>query len=360
MTAPRKHELTSGEETTRSNNRRDLTGSEPRAEAISPGTPPSPDRAAQRAPVRAVGASLDQIGSVANHSPLLFLDNIAPLPGLRIRETSVVYLTVMLRLVGYDQLRRLLFPHQNPAAVRKLARTLEEEGWLQRWNAPTPGVGRLGHLHPTAKALNAVLDKIPAVVAHEPWSKVVHLMLPRTGRRAMELSSPPKWFPHQREINHLATGILLTRRPFWISTWDSPFPAPRRGDSPLPQPDYVLIEPGEEGPRLTFGEHDRGHEPLERFSDRKLRAYTRLAALSDELLGVSDFRVNVTVTDVRTQNPIARLRQLMEVTRNFGALDLFRFTLGGWLYTSPCESIWFDTPPTGNSVRRQDHDRLTH
>ena len=337
---------------TRSNNRDDHGGWEAHGEAVSHGTHPSPDRAPQRAHVRAPDSLPGTDG------PILFFDAIAPLPGLRVRETSVIYLAVMLRLVGYDQLRRLLFPHQNSAAVRKVARSLEEEGWLQRWNAPTPGVGRLGHVHPTAKALNAVLDTIPALVANEPCSKVIHLMLPRTGRRALDLSTRPKWFAHQREVNQIATSVMCSRRPLWISTWDSPFPAPRGGELELPQPDYVLVERAEHGPSLVFGEHDRGNEPLERFTDRKLRAYVRLAAVTEKTLGIPAFRVDVSVSDVRTRLPLARVRQLMRATRDYGAADLFRFTLAGWLFAYPNQPIWFGDIPEGDSLSRKDHSLL--
>lgn len=358
MTDPRKHEFTHVEDSTGSNNRDGHAGFEAPADAISTGAYYPPDRAPQRAPLRATASSADRIAPASHHSPLQFLDDIAPLPGLRMRESSLVYLTVMLRLVGYDQLRRLLFPHQNAAAVRKAARSLEEEGWLQRWNAPMPGVGRLGHVHPTTKALNAVLDTIPPIVAREPWSKVVHLMLPRSGRRALDLSARPKWFAHQREVNQIATSLMCGGRVLWISTWDSPFPMARSGESELPQPDYILVEHGQYGPTLVFGEHDRGNEPLDRFIDRKLRAYVRLAAVAEQTLGLPAFRVDVSVCDVRTRMPIARVRQLISATRDYGAVDLFRFTLAGWLHAYPTEEIWFSGIPESESVCRWDHPVL--
>ena len=126
----------------------------------------------------------------------------------------------------------------------------------------------------------------------------------------------------------------------------------------MPQPDYVLVERGEHEPVVVFGEHDRGNEPLVRFVERKVALYSKLAGVAEDVIGVPRFRVDVSVIDVQSNNPIARLRQLMDATNAYGAGDLFRFTLGGWLYAYPNEAIWFARSPETQSVAWRNHEGL--
>jgi len=296
---------------------------------------------------------------------LELLDRLPPLPGLTARESALIYLAVLFRIAGYDQLRELLFKGQNTAAVRKCARVLEERGWLQRWNASISKVGRIGHVHPTARALSSALDAIEGSIATEPWARAVALMLPASGRRALMLVRPvPKWFAHQREINHLITRAICATgsRTVWASSWECPFPE-RVGMFDMPQPDYVLIQSGADGPHLIFGEHDRGTEPIERFVERKVALYSGLAAFPDacaEMFGMARFAVQVSVLDSRRRAPIARLTELLDATRTFGAPPIFRFTLAGWQHAYAREPIWFtaENPPRRGSARWQDHAGL--
>jgi hypothetical protein len=173
----------------------------------------------------------------------------------------------------------------------------------------------------------------------------------------------PKWLPHQKEVNHLVTSLTSSplRTILWASSWDAPFPS-QLGMFTAPQPDYVLVEKDTSGnPRLVFGEHDRGSEPIERFIERKVALYSALARFPDACehhFGIPEFRVQVTVADLVRRKPIARLRALLDATRGHGGPDLFRFTLGGWLYAYPDLPIWFSikTPPTNDSVAWRDHD----
>lgn len=191
------------------------------------------------------------------------------------------------------------------------------------------------------------------------WSLLIERMVPRTGRRPLDLRTAPKWFPHQREVNHLVTSILLARAPdiLWASTWECPFPQ-QVGGVVMPQPDYVLVERGEISPVVVFGEHDRGNEPLARFVERKVALYSRLAGVAEDVIGLPEFRVDVSVIDCQAHNPLARLRQLMGATHAYGAGDLFRFTLGGWLHAYPGEAVWFNRTPDLDSVAWREHASL--
>jgi hypothetical protein len=187
-------------------------------------------------------------------------------------------------------------------------------------------------------------------------------MLPRSGRRPLELGeTSPKWLAHQREVNHLVASVVTSSssRVVWASTWDSPFPS-RAGTIPLPQPDYVLVEEAGGVPRLIFGEHDRGTEPLVRFSERKIELYSTLAAFPEVCeaeFGIRTFRVAVSVVDPMRRAPIARLRSLIDASRRVEGAEMFRFTLGGWMFAYPTDSIWFSVnfPPTNESSAMDDH-----
>jgi hypothetical protein len=131
----------------------------------------------------------------------------------------------------------------------------------------------------------------------------------------------------------------------------------------IPKPDYVLIEAHEDGPRLVFGEHDRGSEPIDRFISRKVLLYAALASFPEACahgFGLSTFTVRVSVTDPVHRAPMRRLTSLITATRHAGGsevADLFRFTLAGWLHAYPAEPIWFapNDDPTHESVRWQEH-----
>ena len=274
------------------------------------------------------------------------------------RDIAVIRHLVLLRLLRYDQLHRLAFAAVDPSIARRRIRLLVRSGWLATWESPSPQGGHARYAHPTAAAIRALL---PTLVPDTPWAPLVSRMVPRQ-RRPLELASgTPKWLPHQREVNHLVTSIATSPdwRILWASSWDCPFPS-RAGMFVLPQPDYVLVEEVEGAPRLVFGEHDRGSEPLDRFTVRKVALYSALAEFPDvceQQFGIASFRVHVTVTDPLRRRPMARLRALLETARSAERPDIFRFTLGGWLYAYPAAPIWFgvDHPPAHDSVARSEH-----
>ncbi len=300
------------------------------------------------------------------HGPVDVLRELPQLPSVTGRDTDAVTLVMLLRLLSYDQLRRLVFASQDGSVLRRRGLLLEKEGWLQRWDAPRAGGGRIRYVHPTPKTLRWGLDSLAAGTAAEPWAPLVRLMLPRSGRKPLTLGEGtiPKWLPHQREVNHLVTSIATSagRRILWASSWDCPLPS-RNGMFTLPQPDYVLVEEFAGVPRLVFGEHDRSSEPVERFIERKVALYTALADVPEfcaETFGFPSFEVHVTVADPIRHAPIERAEALLTAVERAGAADLFRFTLGGWLFAYPAEAIWFvaGCSPQITSVGWQGHTKL--
>lgn len=278
---------------------------------------------------------------------------------LTARDIDVMRHLVRLRLLRYDQLHRLAFADVDPSIARRRIRQLAESGWLATWEAPSRRGGHARYAHPSAGAIRALL---PTLVPDAAWAPLVARMVPRSQRRPLELGiGAPKWLPHQREVNHLVTSIATApeRRILWASSWDCPFPS-RVGMFALPQPDYVLVEEADGAPRLVFGEHDRGSEPLGRFIARKVALYSALAEFPDvceRQFGIACFRVHVTVIDPLRRAPMARLRALIDAARSAERPDIFRFTLGGWLYASAAAPIWFgvDRPPQSASVTSRDH-----
>ena len=287
------------------------------------------------------------------------------LHALQPRDRAIVDQAVLLRLLSYDQVQRLTFDGVHRTAMRRRLRALARGGWLAAWDGPTPRGGRCRFVVPTARAIQAVFADVKDRTADAPYARLVARMVPRRGRRALDLApgAAPKWLRHQIEVNHLLVSILCSDRNIrWASSWDCPLPS-QVGMFTLPQPDYILIEEIAGVPRLVFGEHDRASEPVERFIERKVALYTALADFPEfcaETFGIPSFEVHVTVIDPVRHAPIERLEALLAAVERGGATDRFRFTLGGWLFAEPTAPIWFtvDTPPCAPSVRWQDHQTL--
>jgi hypothetical protein len=292
------------------------------------------------------------------------LHDLPPLPDLTRRDSAVVYLVVLLRLLAHGQLKELAFPHQDGSQLRRCGGRLETAGWITRWDAAKQRGGLERYLHPTPKALSFAFDQFTASTASKPWAPLVRLMQPETRRPfALSAGTRPKWLAHQREVNSLVVrSVVSGAHPvMWASTWDSPFPT-AYGIVKLPQPDYVLVENRGGVPHLVFGEHDRGTERLETFVARKVELYAGLALfpeVCEQLFGLRTFEVRVSVIDVRSQNPVARLRALAHAAAR--KATPMRFTLGGWLHAYPDQAIWFakEAMPGSDSVGLQDHEAST-
>jgi hypothetical protein len=337
------------------NNQETEKGSEALADAVVSAAQPTPVREGHQETPQGI-----------THGPVEVLRELPQLPSVTGRDTDVVMLVMLLRLLSYDQLRRLLFPSRDGSVLRRRGLLLEKAGWLRRWDAPRIGGGSIRYVHPTPKALRWGLESLAAGTEAEPWAPLVRLMLPRSGRKPLALGDGTirKWLQHQREVNHLVASIATSsgRRLLWASSWDCPFPS-RAGMFTLPQPDYVLVEERDGLPHLIFGEHDRGTEPVERFIARKVELYAALARFPEaceKYFGLRSFEVHVSVIDTLKTAPIARLRLLHAAADQSAVPGLFRFTLGGWLFAYPAEKIWLTSPPESESVRWQDHVSLTH
>ncbi|HEX6641909.1 MAG TPA: replication-relaxation family protein [Thermoanaerobaculia bacterium] len=276
---------------------------------------------------------------------------------LSARDRATLRQLVLLRILSYAQLRRITFAGVHATVARRRIRSLASAGWLTTVELPQRHGGHERYAHPSKRAISAMLAELGAAADADAFAPLVQMMLPRSGRKPLELNAdaPPKWLAHQREINHLlATMLTSSRRILWASSWDCPFPS-RQAMFTLPQPDYVVIEEVDGVPRLIFGEHDRGSD--KEFAERKVALYAALAQFPEaceQFFGFRSFSVQVTVVDAVRQRPIARMRELMRLTR---ATGLFRFALGGWLSAYGTETVWLDAAhaPISDSVRMQNH-----
>lgn len=277
------------------------------------------------------------------------------------RDRAALRQVVLFRILTYAQLRRIAYVGVHASVARRRMRQLATAGWLKTHEFPQRHGGHQRYAHPATPTIKAFLAEIASSAKAEVFAPLVRLMLPPSGRRPLELSAdgPPKWLPHQREVNHLL-ATTLTSRPgiLWASSWDCPFPN-RQGMFTLPQPDYVVVDATDGGPRLIFGEHDRGSD--KKFGERKVELYSALAQFPEaceEFFGFRSFSVHVTVIDPVRQRPIERMRELMRIAQAAGATNLFRFTLGGWLFAYGPAAIWFDAAhgPSSDSVTMRDHE----
>lgn len=283
------------------------------------------------------------------------------LTALSARDRAALRQLVLLRILSYDQLRRITYAGVHATVARRRIRSLASAGWLRTVELPQRRGGHERYAHPSKSTITAVLAELGSATEPDMFAPLVRMMLPRSGRKPLDLrgDGPPKWLAHQREINHvLATMLTSDRRILWASSWDCPFPS-RRAMFTLPQPDYVLVEEIDGVSRLVFGEHDRGSD--KEFAERKVALYRALAQFPEaceQFFGFRSFSVQVTVIDAVRQRPIARMRELMRLTRAGGATSLFRFALGGWLFAFGTETAWRDAAhvPIGDSVRMQDHE----
>src|SRR5258706_4680885 len=143
------------------------------------------------------------------HGPVDALRGLPQLPNVTGRDTDAVTIVMLLRLLSYDQLRRLIFPSQDGSVLRRRGLLLEKEGWLKSWDAPVAHGGRIRYVHPTRKALRWALDCLAARTKEEPWAPLVRLMLPRSGRKPLMVGDGtiPQWVPHQRQGHDPVTSI---------------------------------------------------------------------------------------------------------------------------------------------------------
>ncbi len=298
-------------------------------------------------------------------------DHVANLAQLPLRDRAALRLVVQLRLLTYAQLRTACYPNTHASVTRRRMAQLVRAGAIAVWESPTRTGGHTRYALPTPVTRATELDALTHETALQPVQPLVRLMLPQTGRRALRLdtgTTAPNWLAHQAEVNALVLRMRDVMPLLWVSSWDCPFPQ-RVASFELPQPDYVLVEDHADGPRLVFGEHDRGSEPIARFIERKAFLYSALAAFPEACahhFGVSAFTVRVTVTDPVHRAPLRRLADLLDATyRACGpdAARCFRFSLAGWVNAAPEAAVWFAPGDvcSSHSLRWNDHSlRLGH
>jgi hypothetical protein len=296
-------------------------------------------------------------------TPLLDVANLDRLPE---RDREMLRRLVQLRLLTYGQLRSVSYEGVHPSVTRRRVKHLVQAGLLSTWESPSRHGGHTRYALPTPTIVRAITAELLRSVEREPFAPLIELMIPQTTRRPLQLfgagGTAPNWLAHQTEVNALLLTLDGAQPVHWMSSWDCPFPS-RLSSFVLPQPDYVLIEAHDDGPRLIFGEHDRGSEPVDRFVARKVLLYAALAAFPEACrhhFGFERFCVRVSVTDPVRRAPMRRLMDLLTATRRAGGedvADLFRFTLAGWLHAYPREPIWFAPAdaPAHESVRWQEH-----
>ncbi len=268
---------------------------------------------------------------------------------------------VLLRFASYRQLHALLGADRHVSTLRKRTANLVDRGFLLPWDRP--GRRRRGQRYvlPTAATLQRMIPYLRAATAQEAFAPLIDTMLPQQRRPfALDTKDRKKWLPHQLEVNELVTRVRLARPSVVFgSTWEAPFPT-TLDFLDAPQPDYVLVEEDGGVQTIVFGEHDRGTGTITAFIERKIELYAALASFPKVVattLGVASFRVDVTVIDVEHQNPMGRLRAMIEAAEASTHPELFRFTLGGWLYAYTNENVWFSVSrvPVKDSLHFPDH-----
>jgi|GEM_PF-2099485 len=278
------------------------------------------------------------------------------------KDRDLLAWVVLLRFASYRQLQHLQGDGRDASLLRRRIGGLIERGYLKTWDRPGRKHRGQRYVLPTAATLQRLVPYLRDATAGEVFAPLLRLMLPAERRRpfALDERDLAKWLPHQLEVNELVTRIRLARPTIaWASTWEAPFP-PTIGFLLAPQPDYVLIEgdPGTE--TIVFGEHDRGTGDIATFIERKNAIYDALAQFPDlcvEQFGLSLFRVDVTVIDTKHHEPIKRLRAMIDAASSSMHPEIFRFTLGGWLFAYKRENVWFspERVPVNNSLHWPDH-----
>lgn len=316
----------------------------------------------------------DAFATVANRPPVRdtvrdtrkgSTGDVANLDNLPLRDREALRLLTQLRFLSYRQLREVSYPEAHASVTRRRVSQLVRAGALSVWEAPGRHGGHTRYALPTAAATRAVIAALGREMEATAYAPLIRLMLPRTAIRALRLEdgvAAPNWFAHQVEVNALVLRYREAVPLLWMSSWDCPFPS-KLASFDLPQPDFVLIEETPSGPRLVFGEHDRGSEPVERFVARKVLLYAALSAFPEACahhFGLRAFTVRVSVTDPVHRAPMRRLMELLRATARAAgpeAAGIFRFTLAGWLHGYPNEAIWLapHDEPVHASVRWQEH-----
>lgn len=277
-------------------------------------------------------------------------------------DRDLLQWVVLHRFASHRQLQELHGNGRDASLLRRRIGRLVERGFLTTWDRPGRGHRGKRYLLPTGPTLTRLVAHLRDATAHQAFAPLVGLMLPAERRRPFSLKDRDlaKWGPHQLEVNELVTRVRLARpSTVWASTWEAPFP-PTIEFLTAPQPDYVLLEGDAGAEMIVFGEHDRGTGDIATFIKRKIDLYVALAefpAVCTTQFGLASFRVDVSVIDAKHHDPMKRLRAMIETAASSTHPELFRFTLGGWLYAFTGEHVWFscERVPASDSLHWPDH-----
>lgn len=290
------------------------------------------------------------------------LESRKSLESLTPKDRDLLAWVVLLRFASYRHLQHLQGGGRDASLLRRRIGDLIERGFLATWDRPGRKHRGQRYVLPTALTLKHLVPYLRDGTTHEAFAPLLRLMLPAERRRPFSLEDRDvvKWLPHQLEGNELVTRIRLARPSIaWASTWEAPFPT-TIAFLLAPQPDYVLVEgdPGTE--TIVFGEHDRGTGDIASFVEKKIGRYDALAQFPDlctEQFGLATFRVDITVIDTKRHEPMQRLRAMIDAASASMHPELFRFTLGGWLYAHTSENVWFSSArvPVNDSLHWPDH-----
>jgi hypothetical protein len=289
------------------------------------------------------------------------LESPKSLESLTPKDRDLLAWVVLLRFASFRQLQLLQGGARDASLLRRRIGDLIDRGFLTKWDRPGRKHRGQRYVLPTAPTLKQLVTYLRDEAAQEAFAPLLRLMLPAERRPfSLEDRDLTKWLPHQLEVNELVTRIRLARpATAWASTWEAPFPT-TIAFVLAPQPDYVLVEGDPGAEQIVFGEHDRGTEGIASFVEKKIARYDALAQFPDlciEQFGLSTFRVDVTVIDTEHQDPMQRLRALIDAASIAMHPEVFRFTLGGWLYAYTSENVWFSSErvPANDSLHWPDH-----
>lgn len=278
------------------------------------------------------------------------------------RDAEALKAIARLRVLSYEQLRARFFPGHETLVGRRMQK-LEKAGWVVRYEDRLAEGGHPYYVFPTAKTMRWARAQFQAAAEGQPHAQLVTTMMPNIHADMYTSEKQiPGFLRHQELTNELAHALEADTAlgVQWMSTWPRPFPH-AYAQLQLPQPDLVFVASINGASQLFFGEMDHhSNESLAHFKDRKAdRALTlRYSGLLPELTGFAHFQMLVVVSD--TNDPISRVRKLIDVTNTASAESLFAFTLAPWLINDPTGSIWFadGLPPEHPSLTSTKHDRL--
>jgi hypothetical protein len=280
------------------------------------------------------------------------------------RDRAALLEIARYRILGFRDLNAQVFKGRRHPVISRRMKELTTSGYLTTWEQRLVVGGRPRYALLTAKGLAWALAELAAEAEGKPHEKLVRFMIGDRAKKPLVLApgSAPNFLPHQLETNRLVAA--LERVPslgiVWASTWHRPLPNEIDKED-MPQPDAVLVAIHNGEPHLIFLEHDRNAESPASFVRKKTDRFSlfRDYEFAEELFGIRNFTVWVTVTDPVDHKPMERLRVLREASRD---APMMLFTLAGWAHGhAPADiPIWFNNrvQPRNDGLHPEEHQGL--